>query len=463
MHLPIDFAQYTAQLMGDALYNTFVQALEQEAPVSIRLNPLKYLHGVPAAAATQPVPWCEEGRYLSHRPNFTADPLLHAGAYYVQEASSMFVTHVLKQYVHEPVRMLDLCAAPGGKSTAARSVLPEGSLLFANEPMRARANVLCENIQKYGHTDVVVTNNYPRDYARSGILFDVILADVPCSGEGMFRKDEGAVADWSTRKVTECATLQRDIVADAWQCLQPGGLLIYSTCTFNAEEDEKNLLWITEELGGEVLPINTLPDWNITPALWGDLPCCRFIPGFSQGEGLFMAAIRKPGTRIEEKRKSEKEKRKDKKRKGDSTAPCMALPKEMPLLQAESFDWLIDADRLMAVRKPFIPVVREALKTLKVMLAGVMVGTQKGKALIPDQSLALSAMLNTSAYPIVNINLSTALTYLRREAITLPEGSPTGFVLVAYEGLPLGFVKNIGNRSNNLYPNEWRIRSQHIG
>ena len=176
-----------------------------------------------------------------------------------------------------------------------------------------------------------------------------------------------------------------------------------------------------------------------------------------------MAAIRKPGTRIEEKRKPEKEKRKDKKRKGDSTAPCMALPKEMPLLQAESFDWLIDADRLMAVRKPFIPVVREALKTLKVMLAGVMVGTQKGKALIPDQSLALSAMLNTSAYPIVNINLSTALTYLRREAITLPEGSPTGFVLVAYEGLPLGFVKNIGNRSNNLYPNEWRIRSQHIG
>ena len=241
MHLPVDFAQYTAQLMGEARYNTFVQGLQEEAPVSIRLNPLKHLHGVPAAAATQPVPWWEEGRYLSHRPNFTADPLLHAGAYYVQEASSMFVTHVLKQYVHEPVRMLDLCAAPGGKSTAARSVLPEGSLLFANEPMRPRANVLCENIQKYGHTDVVVTNNYPRDYARSGILFDVILAVVPCSGEGMFRKDEGAVADWSTRKVTECATLQRDIVADAWQCLQPGGLLIYSTCTFNAEEDEKNL------------------------------------------------------------------------------------------------------------------------------------------------------------------------------------------------------------------------------
>lgn len=463
MQLPVDFAQYTAQLMGDARYNTFVQALEQEAPVSIRLNPLKQPQDVTAAAATQPVPWCEEGRYLSHRPNFTADPLLHAGAYYVQEASSMFVTHVLKQYVHEPVRMLDLCAAPGGKSTAARSVLPEGSLLFANEPMRPRANVLCENIQKYGHADVVVTNNYPRDYARSGILFDVILADVPCSGEGMFRKDEGAVADWSTRKVAECAALQRDIVADAWQCLQPGGLLIYSTCTFNAEEDEKNLLWITEELGGEVLPINTLPSWNITPALWGELPCCRFIPGFSQGEGLFMAAIRKPGTRMEEKRKAEKEKRKDKKRKGDGAAPSMALPKEMPLLQAETFDWLTDADRLMAVRKPFIPVVREALKTLKVMLAGVMVGTQKGKALIPDQSLALSAMLDTSAYPIVNIDLSTALTYLRREAITLPEASPTGFVLVAYEALPLGFVKNIGNRSNNLYPNEWRIRSQHIG
>ena len=189
--LPDDFTSYTSKLMGEELYDTFIKALEEEPPVSIRLNKLKTGEGQEQATDGYDgkVAWCHEGVYLSTRPNFTADPLLHAGCYYVQEASSMFVTHVLRQLVKEPVSMLDLCAAPGGKSTAARSVLPEGSLLFANEPMRNRANILSENIQKFGHPDVIVTNNFPRDYKRSKLMFDVVLADVPCSGEGMFRKD----------------------------------------------------------------------------------------------------------------------------------------------------------------------------------------------------------------------------------------------------------------------------------
>ena len=312
--LPDDFTSYTSKLMGEELYDTFIKALEEEPPVSIRLNKLKTGEGQEQATDGYDgkVAWCHEGVYLSTRPNFTADPLLHAGCYYVQEASSMFVTHVLRQLVKEPVSMLDLCAAPGGKSTAARSVLPEGSLLFANEPMRNRANILSENIQKFGHPDVIVTNNFPRDYKRSKLMFDVVLADVPCSGEGMFRKDSGAVDDWSRTKVDECASLQRDIISDIWNCLKPGGILIYSTCTFNADEDEDNVMWIANNLGADFIKIDTQPEWAITPALTQgqkgetsgngpltsgngetdasgnepskeQLPCYRFIPGRTRG------------------------------------------------------------------------------------------------------------------------------------------------------------------------------------
>ena len=250
--LPEDFRTYTQALMGEKLYQRLEHAiLEEEAPTSIRINPFKCKD-----ADGEPVPWCPEtGRYLSTRPGFTFDPLLHAGLYYVQEASSMFVDMAIRQYVKEPVMMLDLCAAPGGKSTAVRAALPEGSLLFSNEPMRTRSQILAENVQKFGHPDMIVTNNYPRDYKKSKLQFDVILTDVPCSGEGMFRKDEGAIGEWSTQNVNNCWQLQREIVSDIWNCLKPGGILIYSTCTFNAHEDEENVDWICEELGAEVMAL----------------------------------------------------------------------------------------------------------------------------------------------------------------------------------------------------------------
>ena len=269
--------------MGDELYARFSDGLNEEAPVSIRINRLKS-RGRSVAGTAVNVPWCGDGRYLPQRPDFTFDPLLHAGCYYVQEASSMFVHHVLRSLVSTPVLMLDMCAAPGGKSTAAASALPEGSILMSNEPVRARANILAENMMKWGSPDVIVTNNYPRDYVRSGLDFDVILCDVPCSGEGMFRKDEGAVEEWSPQNVDACSRLQREIVADAWQCLRPGGLLIYSTCTFNATENEENIRWIVDELGG--MPVGSLlADFTA--------PVYRFIPGCTRGEGLFMAVLRK--------------------------------------------------------------------------------------------------------------------------------------------------------------------------
>ena len=349
--------------------------------MSIRLNKLKTGEGQEQATDGYDgkVAWCHEGVYLSTRPNFTADPLLHAGCYYVQEASSMFVTHVLRQLVKEPVSMLDLCAAPGGKSTAARSVLPEGSLLFANEPMRNRANILSENIQKFGHPDVIVTNNFPRDYKRSKLMFDVVLADVPCSGEGMFRKDSGAVDDWSRTKVDECASLQRDIISDIWNCLKPGGILIYSTCTFNADEDEDNVMWIANNLGADFIKIDTQPEWAITPALTQgqkgetsgngpltsgngetdasgnepskeQLPCYRFIPGRTRGEGLFMAVLRKHGEwKDNTKETKDSKKGKDRKKKGNNKDSKAALPATLPLFHADRYALLQHGDRKSVV------------------------------------------------------------------------------------------------------------------
>ena len=295
MQLPEDFIRYTREVMGEERFQRYLESFNEETPVSIRLNPRKTQEWTVTEGA-QPVPWCREGYYLPRRPNFTMDPLLHAGCYYVQEAGSMFVSHVLRQYVHQPVTMLDLCAAPGGKSTAAIASLPEGSVLTANEPIRQRANILSENIQKWGYPGCTVTNRYPKDFRKEGRRFDVILCDVPCSGEGMFRRDEATIGEWSMKNVEQCWRLQRDIVSDAWECLNDGGLLIYSTCTFNTKENEENVSWIIGQFGAQVLPVETQPDWNITGSLLDGFtePVYRFIPGITRSEGLFMCVMRKP-------------------------------------------------------------------------------------------------------------------------------------------------------------------------
>ncbi len=289
--LPQDFATYTRQLFGDERYECFVASFDEIPPVSLRLNPLK-----PGKKFVgEPIPWCQNAYWLKERENFTLDPLFHAGCYYVQEAASMFLDQILRQYVTHPISMLDLCAAPGGKATLARATLPTGSLLYCNETDHRRANILIENVMKQGYRDIFVTTNLPRDYAQAGMLFDVILTDVPCSGEGMFRKDPIACQEWSVGNVMRLATLQRSIVSDIWSCLKMGGLLIYSTCTFNTRENEENLRWIVSHLGGEVLAVDTRPEWGIVGSLLPDLgwPVYRFIPGLTRSEGLFIAVVRK--------------------------------------------------------------------------------------------------------------------------------------------------------------------------
>ena len=290
--LPAEFIAETRRIMGEELFNRFLGAFDEEAPTSIRVNPSK---------ASLPdgdrVPWCSEGFYFNNRPQFTFDPLFHAGCYYVQEASSMFVTHILRQSGDCPKTALDMCAAPGGKSTALRSVLPDDCVLVSNEPMGNRAQILLENITKWGAPNCIVTNNYPRDFKKAKLKFDLILCDVPCSGEGMFRKDPATISEWSPQNVEKCWQLQREIVADAWECLNPGGLFIYSTCTFNTKENEENIRWILENFDAEVLDIPVDPSWNITGSLLEgfNAPVYRFIPGIARGEGLFACAIRKCG------------------------------------------------------------------------------------------------------------------------------------------------------------------------
>lgn len=457
--LPEDFRTYTQALMGEKLYQRLEHAiLEEEAPTSIRINPFKCKD-----ADGEPIPWCPEtGRYLSTRPGFTFDPLLHAGLYYVQEASSMFVDMAIRQYVKEPVMMLDLCAAPGGKSTAVRAALPEGSLLFSNEPMRTRSQILAENVQKFGHPDMIVTNNYPRDYKKSKLQFDVILTDVPCSGEGMFRKDEGAIGEWSTQNVNNCWQLQREIVSDIWNCLKPGGILIYSTCTFNAHEDEENVDWICKELGAEVMALEGVEDaWNITRNLTGsDFPVYRFIPGVSRGEGLFMAILKKEGEW--EAGSSAKENRKDKKKKDKKVAKGKGPEIPDGWLKADT-EWMPaeSNETVYAIPGRWKDIYDQAEKNLKVLHAGVKLGTDKGKGLIPDQALALSTMLNKDHFPQVELSYEDAIRYLRKEAVNLPADTPKGYVLITYRQVPIGWEKNIGNRANNLYPQEWKIKSSH--
>lgn len=305
--LPDAFTEYTRQLMGSERYERFLQSFEEDAPVSIRLNPTK-AHGMEVVDGEQ-VPWCEGGYYLKQRPNFTMDPLLHAGCYYVQEAASMFLDEVLRQQPtangQQPTA-LDLCAAPGGKSTLLRSALAEHWVLYSNEPIRQRANILLENVTKWGYPNHLVTNNYPRDYRKAKMAFDLILCDVPCSGEGMFRKDPATISEWSPQQVERCWQLQREIVDDAWSCLNDGGLLIYSTCTFNTKENEENIRYFLEQYDDmEVVPIDTKPEWNITGSLLEGFhePVYRFIPGITRTEGLFMCVLRKKGERTTQRQR----------------------------------------------------------------------------------------------------------------------------------------------------------------
>lgn len=446
------------QLLGTE-YEAFEAALLTEPQVSIRLNRAKIASAQPTY---RPVPWCSDGYYLDNRPAFTFDPRLHAGAYYVQEASSMFLAHVLQSCFDTPIRYLDLCAAPGGKSTLALSTLPRGSMVVCNEYVRTRAHILAENISKWGNPYTIVTNNSAADIGALRHYFDAILVDAPCSGEGMFRKDAQAIAEWTPAQVNLCADRQREILADVWEALRPGGLLIYSTCTYNIEENEAMLQFLQREFGAEPVTIDTPVEWHIHPSLT-DTPAARFMPHYTRGEGLFMAVMRKSGDNDECERdqllaRNDKRKKSSGKSRKEST---VKIPSEVKSWILAPEKYTFDADEAQITAVPAEYTADQALLTsrLDVVHRGIPLATPKGRDWQPHHALALSTALRREAFDALPLSLDEAIAYLRREALSALPDSRRGMRLITYDNLPIGWGNHLGNRLNNLYPQEWRIRS----
>lgn len=430
-------------------------AAMEEAPVtSIRLNGRKNPAACPTGAGGTPVEWCETGLRLAERPRFTLDPLLHAGAYYVQEASSMIHRHIISHLtplIGGKLRVLDLCAAPGGKTTAMIDALPEGSVVVANEYVASRASVLEENVAKWGYPDTIVCQGPAERFSTP--LFDIVAVDAPCSGEGMMRKETEAVAQWSPRLTGQCAALQRDILDTAAEALKPGGYLIYSTCTFNREEDEENARYLRDTHGMEPVEIPLDCSWGILPGIDTDIPCMRFIPGFTDGEGLFVCVMRKRG----EAPTVSGARRRNRYCHGFEVASNTGCE---GWTDSRHSDLRKRHDRIYAL-SPETAAMLEALPDkVYILSAGIETAILKGKQPIPSPRLALSLGMRPGAFPTAELGLDDALAYLRRETPAMPAGTPKGFVAVTYEGLPLGFVKNLGPRANNLYPSEWRIKMQ---
>lgn len=459
MYLPEDFCLLMREQLGADEAEGLLAALEDEPPVSVRLNEAK-----PSDVFSdepEKIKWCRAGRYLSQRPQFTLDPYLHAGCYYVQEASSMSVQQAFRALPDSPKRVLDLCAAPGGKSTLWASLLQEGSLLVCNEPVRSRANILAENLAKWGYADAVVTNAYPADFAPLEGFFDVVAADVPCSGEGMFRKDHGARAEWSMANVRMCAERQFEIVRDVWPALCTGGYLIYSTCTFNRLEDEDNVKRICAELGAEPVKLNSLLEYGSydDDGRYG----VHFYPHRVRGEGFFIAMLKKACDDGSVSGGGKGRTCAGKKGRAQANEPPAETRKLISWLQKpDDFRLMATAHgTVAAIRKcNYDDVVRLLSSTAgrKVMSVGVELAVQKGRKWQPLPEAALSSELSDDAFSRAELDYNAAIAYLRHEAITLPADAPRGYVLVCYRGHSLGFVNNLGTRANNLYPAEWRIR-----
>ena len=445
MNLPEAFLEQLRGLLPDEWERLAGAITSSEPSVAVRVNAAR---GVAVPDGARRVPWCDKGFYTEGRPSFTFDPDWHAGRYYVQDASSMFISHVIRHFVHDPVRYLDLCAAPGGKTTAAIQALPPQSLVVANEIVPPRARVLADNVIRWGAPRCVVTSNAPAQIGKFTHFFDVIAADVPCSGEGMMRKDAEAVSQWSPDLVSQCAQRQREILKDVWQALRPGGLFIYSTCTYNRQENEEIADYVLQELGATSLEVPVEASWNIHPAIDSDAHGYRFMPHRVDGEGLFMAVFRKDGNTP---RQDFRIKEKNIKKVDEMGKKWLSAPEAFILDQ--------QGDLSIAVPQDIRREVAAMRDSLNVLHAGVELATVMGRKLVPHHALAMSLARAEDAFSTCEVDYPTALRYLRGESITID--APRGYVLIACDGAVLGFANNLGNRANNLYPKPLRILSTH--
>lgn len=423
-----------------------LKALKEPSPVSIRINSEKRRK---KPLYNQQVPWCESGYYLGSRPSYTLDPLFHAGCYYPQEASGMFLEQAVRQLINPgtSIKVLDLCGAPGGKSTHLSSLIGQNSMLVANEVIRSRAGILVENVTKWGSSNTFVTQNDPSAFSRLHGFFDMIFVDAPCSGEGMFR-DQVAVSEWSEENAAHCSERQKRILMDVWPALKTDGLLIYSTCTFNPGENEENIKWLLTKQEAESVNLDVSGFQEITEVDYQGVAGYGFYPDKVKGEGFFISVIRKTAKQdaIMLKRKS---------------SPDLKLSRDE---QAIAEKWInFQSARLIKNGNDIVLIAGSPddyfflSRNLNLLKAGIKICTIKNKDYLPSHEFALSDIIRKDAFPHINLNLRQALLYLRRDHISLPD-APKGWLLVAYNEVNLGLINNIGTRVNNYYPVEWRIR-----
>lgn len=446
--LPEKFVETMRQALGEEADSLFV-ALDTEPVVSIRLNPYK-----PAELFDgETIGWSPNGRYLASRPQFTLDAPMHGGAYYVQEASSQFVGYLLKDEELTNARVLDMCAAPGGKTTIYSTLVGRGGLVVANDINRGRTLALADNVQRWGLGNVVVSCNEPSHIGAFREWFDVVAVDAPCSGEGMFRKMHEARSEWSPSAPEQCAVRQREIVAEAWRTLRRGGVLIYSTCTFNPTEDEGVVEWMMQEYGDEMeamARVDVEESWGIARKDIGSFQCFHFYPHKARGEGFFAAVVRK----------SEGVVRRDtpKARKKIFTPLSKADVQEVArwVDDAQSMSFRQVGDMIYGYDSRVVDDVIALSESLSVVYSGVAMGQIFKKKLKPEHSLALFVGLNDDVVPRVEVSEEDALAYLRRQDISAAQFEE-GINLVCCRGVAIGFVKRIGARCNNMYPKDLRI------
>lgn len=455
MTFPKEFsARITAQLGAE--FPDFEAAHRQPPPVSIRLNPAKRIAPSPD---WEKIAWHPDGFYLPERPKFTLDPRFHAGAFYVQEASSMFLDFALRQVVDfsKPLKILDLCAAPGGKSTLLASLLREaGGLLVANEVIRTRSSPLRENLEKWGFPNLAIASAEASDFGKMAGKFDAVVVDAPCSGEGMFRKDPNAMSEWSPANVDLCAARQRKILAEVAPALAEGGVLVYSTCTFNPSENDENVDWLlSQSFDFQKVGLKIPADWGIVERAGG----WQFFQHLTRGEGFFISIFRK-------KSSAESPAEKPSSGKNFASAKFQNLKNLDKTKAAELKNWLSPnfemeffetaSGEVRALPTSHLDDYLFLDKHLKTKWFGTMVGEFKGKEFVPSHALATSE-LAAADLPSFDLGLENALRFLRKEPLEVSDSMPRGWALAKFEDLSLGWAKVLPNRMNNYLPVERRI------
>jgi 16S rRNA C967 or C1407 C5-methylase (RsmB/RsmF family)/NOL1/NOP2/fmu family ribosome biogenesis protein len=440
--------EFIKRISGQEYINpaALLDALNEPSPISIRINRRKWSGTLKDAES---VPWSSNGFYLQSRPSFTADPLYHSGCYYPQEASGMFLEQVVMQTTgnNGSYRFLDLCGAPGGKTTILADLTGEEGFLVSNEVIRSRASILSETVSKWGSGNILVTQNDPSAFKGLPGFFDLILTDAPCSGEGMFRT-EIARSEWSTDNAALCPERQKRILLDAWPALKENGILIYCTCTFNPSENEEIIRWLTGSGRAECIRIDTRSFPGIAEIDFEGIFGYGFHPGRVRGEGFFIAAVRK----LEAVKGSVMAKRYQ-----NPVQPSKDECSSAAFVSEFSRDRIVKTGDRVAALACDPSIYPEISAALRVLSPGTMLGNMKQKDFIPDHDLALSTVITRGAFPELELGYDDAITYLRRDNLS-GISCAEGWNLVTFRAVPLGFVKNIGRRLNNYFPMEMRIR-----